>query len=88
MDQNTYLHIVRHYLSLSPNRNLDNANDVKESNVNKIDVETANKTLPDNIRAAALRWASERGGRSGRVAYQFSRYWIGQTQLAAEDNNS
>ena len=77
-----------HYLSLSPNRNLDNANDVKESNVNKIDVETANKTLPDNIRAAALRWASERGGRSGRVAYQFSRYWIGQTQLAAEDNNS
>ena len=88
MDQNTYLHIVRHYLSLSPNHNLDNANDVKESNVNKVDVETANKTLPDNIRAAALRWASERGGRSGRVAYQFSRYWIGQTQLAAEDNNS
>ena len=83
MDQNTYLHIVRHYLSLSPNRNLDNANDVKESNS-----EEKNKTLPDNIRAAALRWASERGGRSGRVAYQFSRYWIGQTRLAAEDNLS
>ena len=83
MDQNTYLHIVRHYLSLSPNRNLDNTNDVKESNN-----EEENKALPDNIRAAALRWASERGGRSGRVAYQFSRYWIGQAQLAAEDNQS
>lgn len=84
MDQNTYLHIVRHYLSLASNRNLDNANDVKESNNN----EEENKALPDNIRAAALRWASERGGRSGRVAYQFSRYWVGQTQLAAEDNQS
>ncbi|MGP5647536.1 ATP-binding protein [Psychrobacter celer] len=82
MDQNTYLHIVRHYLSLSPNRTLDN--DGKESNNN----EEENKALPDNIRAAALRWASERGGRSGRVAYQFSRYWIGQTQLAAEDSLS
>lgn len=84
MDQNTYLHIVRHYLSLSPNRNLDNANDVKESNHHAEE----NNTLPDDIRAAALRWASERGGRSGRVAYQFSRYWIGQMQLAAEDNNA
>ncbi len=84
MDQNTYLHIVRHYLSLSPNRTLDNVNDGKESNNN----EERNKALPDNIRAAALRWASERGGRSGRVAYQFSRYWIGQAQLAAEENLS
>ena len=84
MDQNTYLHIVRHYLSISPNLSHDNANEVKVSNVN----EEVNKTLPDNIRAAALRWASERGGRSGRVAYQFSRYWIGQTRLAAEDNQS
>lgn len=84
MDQNTYLHIVRHYLSLSPNRNLDNANDVKENNHH---AEESN-TLPDDIRAAALRWASERGGRSGRVAYQFSRYWIGQMQLAAEDSQS
>lgn len=84
MDQNTYLHIVRHYLSLSPNRNLDNANDVKESNHHAEE----NNTLPDYTRAAALRWASERGGRSGRVAYQFSRYWIGQMQLAAEDNNA
>lgn len=84
MDQNTYLHIVRHYLSLSPNHNLDNASDVKESNHHAEE----NNTLPDYTRAAALRWASERGGRSGRVAYQFSRYWIGQMQLAAEDNNA
>ena len=94
MDQNTYLHIVGHYLSILPT--LGSPNDVEESNAKKADVkeadmkenhvETTNNTLPDNIRAAALRWASERGGRSGRVAYQFSRYWIGQTQLAAEDN--
>lgn len=31
--------------------------------------------------AAALRFASERGGRSGRVAYQFSRQFVGQHQL-------
>ena len=74
---------MRHYLSLSPNRHLDNANDVKETNN-----EEKNKMLPDNIRAAALRWASERGGRSGRVAYQFSRHWIGQTRLTAEDSPS
>lgn len=30
----------------------------------------------------ALQWASSRGGRSGRVAYQFSRHWVGQQLLA------
>ena len=35
----------------------------------------------DEARATALRFASERGGRSGRVAYQFSRYYIGMTGL-------
>ncbi len=49
-------------------------------------IEVTHKALPDNIRSAALRWAAERGGRSGRVAYQFSRYWIGQSKLAAEDS--
>ena len=89
MDQNTYLHIVRHYLSLSPNCNLDNMNDTKANDTQEVSIATAHNTLlPDNIRAAALRWASERGGRSGRVAYQFSRYWIGQTRLAAEDSQS
>lgn len=42
--------------------------------------------LPEDIRTEALRWASQRGGRSGRIAYQFSRYWQGKMQLAAEDN--
>ncbi|WP_432480683.1 ATP-binding protein [Moraxella sp. ZY200743] len=29
----------------------------------------------------ALKWASTRGGRSGRIAYQFSRHWAGMNQL-------
>ena len=32
----------------------------------------------DNVRQAALQWALGRGGRSGRVAYQFARDWAGQ----------
>ena len=35
----------------------------------------------DKASAAALRFASERGGRSGRVAYQFSRHYIGMVRL-------
>lgn len=35
----------------------------------------------DNVRTKALQWASTRGGRSGRVAYQFSRDWAGQSRL-------
>ena len=35
----------------------------------------------EEAKAAALRFASERGGRSGRVAYQFSRYFIGMKGL-------
>lgn len=35
----------------------------------------------DNIRQEALKWASSRGGRSGRIAYQFSRHWVGMTGL-------
>ena len=87
MDQNTYLHIVHHYLSI------EQKTDAKTSH-DDMYVDAANKgadsinELPTHIRSAALRWASERGGRSGRVAYQFSRYWIGQTQLAAEDSQS
>lgn len=36
----------------------------------------------DEIRGQALLWSSSRGGRSGRVAYQFSRHWIGQLLLS------
>ncbi len=35
----------------------------------------------DTIEAEALKWASTRGGRSGRVAYQFSQHWAGMTGL-------
>ncbi len=38
---------------------------------------TGTAPLPDNVRAAALLWALERGSRSGRVAYQFARDWAG-----------
>lgn len=37
----------------------------------------ANLAFDDDAKAMALRFASERGGRSGRVAYQFSRHFIG-----------
>ncbi len=33
------------------------------------------------IQDKALQWASTRGGRSGRVAYQFSRHYVGQQKL-------
>lgn len=33
------------------------------------------------IEAEALKWASTRGGRSGRVAYQFSQHWAGMVGL-------
>lgn len=87
MDQNTYLYIVHHYLSIQQKVDAGSSHDDMYG-------DAANKgagsidELPTHIRSAALRWASERGGRSGRVAYQFSRYWIGQTQLAAEDSQS
>lgn len=38
----------------------------------------------DNARSEALKWASTRGARSGRVAYQFSQHWIGTVKLANE----
>jgi len=37
----------------------------------------------DAIREAALRYALERGGRSGRIARQFANDWIGRTALDA-----
>lgn len=84
MDQQTYLQIVEHYLAIQP------AQIVKilaDNSVNShYNNEDPSKKLNSDRRAAALRWASERGGRSGRVAYQFSRYWVGQAQLKAADN--
>lgn len=40
-----------------------------------------NMAFGDTAKAEALKWASTRGGRSGRVAYQFSRHWVGQCLL-------
>lgn len=40
----------------------------------------------ERIRAEALRWALQRGSRSGRVAWQFARDWSGRTRLATEDD--
>jgi uncharacterized protein len=37
--------------------------------------------LDDELRQQALRWALTRGSRSGRVAYQFARDWVGQRGL-------
>jgi uncharacterized protein len=36
----------------------------------------------DDLRGEALRWAIQRGGRSGRVAQQFARDWVGRQGLA------
>ncbi|WP_367108641.1 ATP-binding protein [uncultured Psychrobacter sp.] len=83
MNQQTYLQIVQHYLKMQmaqmPNNNDDGAFSVDDF--------ASNKELPETIRAEALRWASERGGRSGRIAYQFSRYWSGKKLLAAEGDD-
>jgi predicted AAA+ superfamily ATPase len=37
----------------------------------------------DAARGDALRWALERGSRSGRVAWQFARDWAGRKKLSA-----
>jgi predicted AAA+ superfamily ATPase len=38
-------------------------------------------SLEDAARAEALRWALQRGSRSGRVAWQFARDWVGRQGL-------
>lgn len=37
----------------------------------------------EEVRMSCLRWAGNRGNRSGRTAYQFARHWIGQQLLGA-----
>jgi uncharacterized protein len=41
----------------------------------------AKMDMTAEVRAEALRWCQMRGQRSGRAAYQFSKHWIGATQL-------
>ena len=43
----------------------------------------AEMPFTEETRAEALRWCQLRGQRSGRAAYQFSKHWIGSTQLAS-----
>lgn len=78
MDQQTYLQIVQHYLNLEQRK-------ISAHTDHDVEMNAEDGSLSNKIRMDALRWASERGGRSGRVAYQFSRYWSGKTQLAIED---
>lgn len=77
MNQDTYLQIVQHYIEAQ----WEQVTHVNASDAHAID------EIKNDIRTAALRFASERGGRSGRVAYQFSRAWLGSRQLVAEDKN-
>lgn len=51
---------------------------------------TYNISLGDDaeIRVAALRFALERGARSGRVAAQFARDYVGQRRLAVQENET
>ena len=44
-------------------------------------LQKAEMELTAEARAEALRWCQARGQRSGRVAYQFSKHWIGSAQL-------
>ncbi len=37
--------------------------------------------MTDSVRLEALRWALARGGRSGRIAWQFARDWSGKQKL-------
>lgn len=41
----------------------------------------------DKVRQEALLWSSSRGGRSGRVAYQFARHWLGKHLLDQDSLN-
>lgn len=48
----------------------------------------ADMAFDEVVRGEALTWASTRGGRSGRVAHQFSRHWIGARLLERDALNS
>ena len=47
--------------------------------VNGYLAEAGVKADENEVRAAALEWATTRGGRSGRVAWQFSQDFIGRS---------
>jgi predicted AAA+ superfamily ATPase len=41
-------------------------------------------TFDDEARTAALQWSHTRGSRSGRIAFQFARDYVGKKQLSAK----
>ncbi len=47
---------------------------VVEQELNKLEL-----TLDDNTRTEALRFATARGSRNGRIAHQFAIFWLGNT---------
>ena len=73
-NQEDYLAIVRHWVSA-----LDGAGNAgtggREGGAEKEEEEW------EQVRAEALKWALNRGSRSGRSAYQFARDWVGRRQL-------
>lgn len=44
-------------------------------------IESLGGTWNDDVREAALRWSMTRGARSGRVAWQFARDYIGSQKM-------
>lgn len=44
-----------------------------------------NWTWDEALEKAAIRWATGRGNRNGRCAYQFARYWVGLQLLEGAD---
>lgn len=50
-------------------------------------IKKAQLNFDEHCQQQALVWASNRGGRSGRVAYQFSRHWVG-SQLWAQTHDN
>lgn len=43
-------------------------------------------SMDETVQFEALKWAGNRGGRSGRIAHQFSRHWLGFSLLSQMDN--
>lgn len=45
-------------------------------------------SMDETVQFEALKWAGNRGGRSGRIAHQFSRHWLGFSLLSHMDNTT
>lgn len=65
------------WLSFHP-FNQDQYLEIVDHWINKLD----RNTRDPSMHKAALKWALEHGSRSGRVAWQFARDWVGRKKLA------